>query len=56
MICDMSGGAIVGGLMYAIAKNELPVYTIGLIPATDNRVNGNAMTSGDIITMFNKKL
>lgn len=55
MKSDMSGGAIVGGLMYAIAKNKLPIYTIGLIPATDNRVNGNAMISGDIITMFNKK-
>lgn len=51
MKCDMSGGAAVAGALYAIAKAKLPVYVIGLIPATDNRPDGNAYTPGDVITM-----
>jgi len=31
----------------------MPVYVIGLIPATDNRPDGNAITPGDIVTMHN---
>ena len=55
MKCDMAGGAAVMGAIYAIAKNKLPVYVIGLIPATDNRPNGNAITPGDVITISNGK-
>jgi len=55
MKCDMGGGAAVVGAFYAIAKNNLPVHVIGLIPATDNRPGGNAYTPGDVITMHNKK-
>jgi len=51
MKCDMAGGAAVAGAMYAIAKAKLPVYVIGLVPATDNRPDGNAYTPGDVITM-----
>jgi leucyl aminopeptidase len=52
MKCDMSGGAAVAASIYAIAKAELPVHVIGLIPATDNRPDGNAYVPGDVITMF----
>lgn len=52
MKCDMAGGAAVAGAMFAIAQAELPVYVIGLIPATDNRPDGNAYVPGDIITMY----
>jgi leucyl aminopeptidase len=52
MKCDMAGGAAVAGAIYAIAKAELPVHIIGLIPATDNRPNGNAHVPDDIITMY----
>jgi leucyl aminopeptidase len=55
MKCDMAGGAAVAGAFYAIAKNNLPLYIIGLIPATENRPDGNAITPGDIITMHNGK-
>ncbi len=51
MKSDMAGGAAVAGAMYAIAKTKLPVYVIGLVPATDNRPDGNAYTPGDVITM-----
>ncbi len=52
MKCDMAGGAVVAATLYAIANNNLPVHVVGLIPATDNRPDGNAYVPGDIITMF----
>ena len=55
MKCDMGGAAAVIGALYAVSKNELPFYVIGLIPATDNRPSGNAYAPGDVITMHNKK-
>lgn len=51
MKCDMAGGAAVGCALYAIAKAKLPVYVIGLVPATDNRPGGNAFAPGDVVTM-----
>ena len=51
MKMDMAGGAAVAGALYAIARAKLPVYVLAFIPATDNRVNGNAYVNGDIITM-----
>jgi leucyl aminopeptidase len=52
MKSDMAGAATVVSTIYAAAKNNLPVHVIGLIPATDNRPDGNAYTPGDVITMF----
>lgn len=51
MKSDMAGAAAVAATIYAVAKAELPVYIIGLIPATDNRPGENAYTPGDVITM-----
>ncbi|MDO5608746.1 MAG: leucyl aminopeptidase family protein [Capnocytophaga sp.] len=53
MKSDMAGGAAVAGLFCAVAQNKLPVYVIGLIPATDNRINPTAMVSDDVLTMMN---
>lgn len=53
MKSDMSGAAAVAGSIFAIAKAKLPMYVIGLVPATDNRLNNNAYASGDVIKMFN---
>lgn len=55
MKCDMAGGAAVVGCLYAIAKNKLPIHVVGLIPATENRPDGNAITPGDVITMMSGK-
>jgi leucyl aminopeptidase len=52
MKCDMAGSAAVSAAIYAAAKAGLPLYIIALVPATDNRVNGNAYVPGDVITMF----
>jgi len=55
MKCDMGGAAAVAGALYAVAKNRLPVWVIGLIPATDNRPDGNAYVPGDVVTMYDGK-
>ncbi len=51
MKCDMAGASAVVGTLSAISLNKLPVYAIGLIPATDNRIGLNALVQDDIITM-----
>lgn len=53
MKSDMSGAAAVAGALFAVAKNNLPVHVIGLVPATDNRPDGNAYVPGDVIKMYN---
>jgi len=52
MKSDMAGAAVVVATLFAVAKNKLPAHVIGLIPATDNRPDGNAYVPGDVITMF----
>ncbi|MDR1006207.1 MAG: peptidase M17 [Bacteroidales bacterium] len=49
---DMAGAATMATALYAIARLNLPIYVVGLFPATDNRPNGNAYASGDIINMY----
>ncbi len=51
---DMAGAAIVTGVMHTMAKAQIPLHIIGLVPSTDNRPGGNAYTQGDIIKMYNK--
>ena len=51
MKSDMAGAATVVGTLYALARINIPVRVIGLIPATDNRPDGNAYTPGDVIHM-----
>lgn len=55
MKCDMAGAAAVIGAVKALADNKVPVYTVGLIPATDNFMDANAIVPGDIITMYSGK-
>lgn len=52
MKSDMSGAALVSAAMWAIAKLQLPLHVIALVPATDNRPGENAYVPGDIITMY----
>ncbi len=44
MKCDMAGGATVACTLYAIARMELPLHVIALVPATDNRPGEDAYT------------
>ncbi len=55
MKCDMGGGATVGAALFAAAKAKLPLYIVGLVPATDNRPDGDAYVPGDVITMMSGK-
>lgn len=52
MKSDMSGAAVVAGIMYAVAMLDLPLHVIGLVPATENRPGENAYVPGDVITMY----
>ena len=52
MKMDMAGAAIMANVTGAVAKAGLPLHVIALIPATDNRVNGNAYVTGDVVTMY----
>ncbi len=52
---DMAGAAAVVGALYSIAKSKLPYHVIGLIPATDNRIDGTAIVVSDILTMASGK-
>ena len=52
MKCDMAGGAAVLGIISVIAGNQLPYYVIGIVPATDNKINSNALVVDDVITIM----
>jgi leucyl aminopeptidase len=52
MKSDMAGAAAVIGTLCAVSALKLPVYVVGLCPATDNRPGQNAYTPGDVITMY----
>jgi len=55
MKCDMGGAAAVMGALQTLAANNSNYHVVGLIPATDNRPGGNAVTPGDVITMMSGK-
>lgn len=46
---DMSGAAVVAGALLAAAQNKLGVHLIGIIPAAENMLSGDAFRPGDII-------
>ena len=52
MKSDMAGAATMACALYAVALLKIPVWTVGLFPATDNRPYNNAYASGDIINMY----
>lgn len=47
---DMCGGASVFGTLAAIAELKLPINVVGIVPATENLINGVAMKPGDVVT------
>jgi leucyl aminopeptidase len=52
MKSDMGGAACMAATIYAAALIDLPVYLVGLIPATDNRPGMEAYAPGDIVRMY----
>jgi leucyl aminopeptidase len=55
MKSDMAGGAAVMGAVQAIADLNLPVRVVGLVPATENVINGHAYKPADIVRAMNGK-
>jgi leucyl aminopeptidase len=55
MKMDMSGGAAVLGTMQALARLGYPRRVVGLIPASENLPNGNAVKPGDILRAMSGK-
>lgn len=55
MKADMAGGAVVFGIIKAAALNKLPFEIIGIVPAVENVINGNAYKPGDIISTSSGK-
>ncbi len=55
MKMDMSGAAAVLEAVSAIAKLEVPINILALIPSTENMPSGTAVKPGDIITQLNGK-
>ncbi len=51
MKSDMAGAATMASVMIAAATLKFPLHLIALLPATDNRVHGNAFLPGDVITL-----
>ena len=47
---DMCGAASVFGTLKAVAAMKLPVNVVGVVPATENMPDGNAIKPGDIVT------
>jgi leucyl aminopeptidase len=53
MKMDMSGAAAVLEAVSAIAKLELPINILAIIPSTENMPSGTAIKPGDIVTQLN---
>ena len=46
---DMAGAAATLGTLRAVAKLNLPLHVVGLVPATENLPSGQAYKPGDVI-------
>jgi len=55
MKCDMGGAAAVLGGIEAIARLQLPIRVIAIVPCAENAVNGNAYRPGDVIQSHSGK-
>lgn len=47
---DMSGGAAVLGAMHALAELDVPFEVHGVVPSSENLIDGNATKPGDVHT------
>ncbi len=49
---DMTGGGVVLSTMAALAAVDCPVRVVGLVPAAENAVSGNALRPGDVVRHY----
>lgn len=52
MKTDMSGGAVVLGVMSALRALDIPVRVTGLVAAAENMPSGSAQRPGDVVTQY----
>lgn len=52
MKSDMGGAAAVLGTMEAAARLGLPVRLVGIVPTTENSIDGESMKPGDVIPSY----
>jgi leucyl aminopeptidase len=52
MKSDMGGAAAVIGTIELLAKLKAPVKVIGIVPATENCIDGKAIKPGDVINSY----
>lgn len=52
MKSDMGGAAAVLGALELAARLQIPVHVIGIIPATENMVDGGSTKPGDVIGSY----
>ncbi|CAH0997134.1 Cytosol aminopeptidase [Emticicia aquatica] len=55
MKSDMGGAGAVLGTLEMVAKLKLPVHLIGVIPCTENCVDGNALKPSEVISSYSGK-
>jgi leucyl aminopeptidase len=53
MKTDMAGAAAVIGTMAAVGELDVPLHVVGLIPASDNMINGRAYRPQEVFTASN---
>lgn len=53
MKADMAGGGAVIGAMRAIAGLDVPLHVVGLVPAVDNMISGNAYRPQEVLKASN---
>lgn len=52
---DMCGAATVIGTFEAVAKMQLPINLISIVPAVENMPDGDAYRPGDVVTSYSGK-
>lgn len=55
MKSDMGGAAAVLGTLEIVAKLNLPIHVVGIVPATENSVDSRSTKPGDVITSYSGK-
>jgi leucyl aminopeptidase len=49
---DMTGGAVVMSVLAALAAVDCQLRVVGLVPAAENSVDGNALRPGDVVRHY----
>src|SRR5204862_2609155 len=53
MVFDKCGAMAVLGLMYSVAKWNMPVRVVGILASAENHISETAYRPGDLLRMYN---